>query len=985
KLRVKEATARNFNADGVIFARTEGAGAPAITGLDLNVQARDYALNTLPLNLPKQVVLAGQADFTGKLTGTLTAPKATGDLQLYDLSVNNVAFEPVLRGNLKFTAGQGVDLQVAGQQDQIEIALNQNYRPESFLVERDQAIATGQTIGERLLVDIRNFPIALLNVSPVPVLGPIKGNLTGKFDLNVQRFTGSGEVAIANPVIGSFAADLLQGRVSYANGVATLAGAELRQAESIYQASGTLIQGDNPQFQGQVKVTQGNLQDLTQALQWFELGDILRGIRPPTYNTAADLQPASVGLPKANLLTQLRRFSEIQALLEQQVAQREQAPLPPLADLQGAFSGELKLSGSLKSGLSANFNFQGRDWKWGRYVADQVVLNGNFEDGSLTLLPFRFQSGDTRLSFSGQVGGASQTGQLRVENLPLESLQTFVELPLDITGKVNGTATLSGSFLNPQILGELSLAEGTLNRTPITTARGRFNYREARLGFSSTIAVTGPEPIEMTGSLPLELPFTLAVPESDQISLNVRVQNEGLALLNLLNRQVTWVNGKGQVRLQVEGTLEKPIATGTATIENAIFRVQALPEPLTQVTGNIRFDRDRILVENLQGQFSQGQVTAQGILPIFARLPAEEADPANLLTVSLNRIAINLKGLYRGGVDGKVLVTGTARAPELGGEIQLSNGQVLLPDQSKPSGTPATQAVQLDKELFSPPELKNLRLTLGDRVLITRQPILSFLASGDLNLNGTLDRIRPQGEIRLRAGQVNLYTTEFTLAGGYEHKARFLPNQGLDPTLDLRLITSVPEVTRSPITSPSLFDGAPGAVEDLPASNLGALQTVRIQARVSGPASQLFDNLELTSSPTRSSSEIIALLGGGFVNTLGRGDSQLALANLAGSAILTQVQGLIGNALGLSEFRLFPTVITSNEARTAATTSSFGLAAELGVEITRDLSASILRILTVDQPAQFGLRYRLNDQLLLRTSTDFSGDTKANLEYEIRF
>ncbi len=150
---------------------------------------------------------------------------------------------------------------------------------------------------------------------------------------------------------------------------------------------------------------------------------------------------------------------------------------------------------------------------------------------------------------------------------------------------------------------------------------------------------------------------------------------------------------------------------------------------------------------------------------------------------------------------------------------------------------------------------------------------------------------------------------------------------------------------------------------------------------MTGPASQLFDNLELTSSPSRGKNEIIALIGGGFVNTLGRGDSTLGIANLAGSALLTNVQGFIGNALGFGEFRLFPTLL-NNERRSSST---LGLAAELGVDITGSLSASVLRVLTSDQPTQIGVRYRINNRLLLRGSTDFSGDNRAVVEYETRF
>ena len=87
-------------------------------------------------------------------------------------------------------------------------------------------------------------------------------------------------------------------------------------------------------------------------------------------------------------------------------------------------------------------------------------------------------------------------------------------------------------------------------------------------------------------------------------------------------------------------------------------------------------------------------------------------------------------------------------------------------------------------------------------------------------------------------------------------------------------------------------------------TGLGTVQTVRIQAQAQGPASQLADNLELTSSPSRSKAEIVALLGGRFVDTLGRGDTTLGLVNLAGSVLLSNVQNIIGDALGVSEFRL---------------------------------------------------------------------------------
>jgi translocation and assembly module TamB len=172
---------------------------------------------------------------------------------------------------------------------------------------------------------------------------------------------------------------------------------------------------------------------------------------------------------------------------------------------------------------------------------------------------------------------------------------------------------------------------------------------------------------------------------------------------------------------------------------------------------------------------------------------------------------------------------------------------------------------------------------LGKGIQLTRAPIVNFLADGTLTINGTLDNLRPEGTIKLERGQVNLFTTQiFGWARGYENTAKFFPNQGLDPTLDVRLRASVTEATQRRLPT----DPLSAEIRDNPVTNLGSVRTVDIQARVDGPVSQLATNLELTSTPNRSKSEIVALLGGSFVDTLGRGDSTLGLANLAGSAFV---------------------------------------------------------------------------------------------------
>jgi translocation and assembly module TamB len=126
----------------------------------------------------------------------------------------------------------------------------------------------------------------------------------------------------------------------------------------------------------------------------------------------------------------------------------------------------------------------------------------------------------------------------------------------------------------------------------------------------------------------------------------------------------------------------------------------------------------------------------------------------------------------------------------------------------------------------------------------------------------------------------------------------------------------------------------------------------------------------------------VGLLGGSFVNTLGRGGSPLGLANLAGSALFGSLNAQFNKAFPIGELRLFPTqIIDENRERERID----GLAAELAVEVLKDFSLSAIKILNVDIPAQFGFRYQIDDNFVLRGSTNFEDESRGVVEYELRF
>ncbi|BAZ10295.1 hypothetical protein NIES4071_21100 [Calothrix sp. NIES-4071] len=994
RLTVERATSRDVTATGYITVNAKNTN-PEITDLNLDVVAKNYNLQNLPAKLPNAIALAGKGDFTGKITGRLPVPNLNGQVALRDLNVNKFAFD-ALTGSLESERGSGLKLDVVGTQDRIALNLDANNRPKDFNIRWKQATATGTRQGDDLSVKVNNFPLLALNITPptngLIGRGSVAGTLTGDFLVNPNTLTGNGNIAVANPQLGTIKGNSLNAKFAYNNGALTLENSSFIKNNSIYSFVGTFIPTSSiPKIQGKLAVEKGNIQDILTTLQIFELQDFQRGLKEPQYAGAAALNGTSaVSVPDQPVLTKIQRFSEIQALLEQQQSDRRQSsPLPELADLAGTFNGEVTFDTASNNGLQADFTINGKDFAWGRpndpnryFNAQQIIAQGSFDDGILRLQPLRIESQNRLLAFIGTIGGKEQSGQLQVTNFPVQILSNFVKLPVGLTGNLSGQAAIAGNISNPLFKGDFAVSKGTLNAKGVQSASASFSYNNGRLNFNSEVNVGNSDPVIIAGGIPYQFPTAIEPPESDKIDLDVKVKNKGLAVINLLTNQVKYENGQGEVDLKVQGTRDQLILNGIANLNKAVFSAQTIPGNITDVTGQIKFDFDRIIVNNLQGTFSRGSVKAFGEIPISNK----ELQINNPLTLTLDRIALNLKSLYQGNVSGGLQLTGSALNPLIGGNIELKNGKVLLAESTnlnpQKNDTLDELTTLLKSETADQPEpdktitrFNNLEIKLSDNVRITRAPILDFIATGDLNVTGSFADPIPEGVIKLKDGGVNLFTTRFNLVRGYEHTATFKKNQPRDPELDIQLFAKVLDVVQSSDFTRNI-------------TGLAALESVRVEAKIQGLASQLNENLELTSSPTRGQTELVALLGGGFVETQGRGsDSTLGLINIAGSAVFNNFQSAfnqIGTAFGLSEFRLFPTII-SQDPEAGKNYTSLELAAEAGVDISPKVSASALKILTTNDPIQWGLNYRINNEIRFRTSTNLFNDNRAVLEFERRF
>lgn len=1007
-------------------------GPNVVEQVDLKVDARSLAIQqgvrdlqqliALPA-IAQSISIGGTAGFVGTVQGNLAAPRVDGAVTLGDLALNRWALDPLITGPVTLNAN-GATVDLTGDRDRIQLALDSGYLPTGFDIQLQDLTATGTRRGNLLTAEVANVSLRRLKravpaslLPPTIAAQPLAGKLDGDFEVNLKTFAVAGNIDVTRPVAGPLHAESFTTGVqlSIADGAIALQNAQLTTGNTRYLVDGSLgfLQPGLP-VNGQLKIEDGNLRDVFAALQLTKFSEVLqltKTFTSPAIGNAADLRTVPVGDSGLTLGEQLDRLSEILALNTQsQEGSIDSVPLPGLTTVQGDFEGQVTLQGSLTEGLAGlrgKVDIAGDTWEWGNYIADRVTLKGDLQDGEITVQPFELQSGEGAILLSGIFSVDDLTGQVQIKDFPIVTLQDLVPLPpaIGFGGEVNATATISGDRANPQMTGRITLDGANINDTAIETATASFSYNNAilRFGGKSVLSESG-TPLTLTGRLPYQLPIPGTTPPEDyNLEATANVKDDGLQILNLITRQqLAWQSGQADVNVQVNGSLnpetnrlESLIATGEVQLADGVVAAALLPdEPLTDLNGRILLNFDQIDVEQLTGQFGGGAIALAGSLPTFQNRPQD-----NPLTLQMSQLNVQRKGLFEGSIDGLIRVLGTALAPQVTGDVGVSDGEVLLLGVAQASSAAAASGDGSGGGVASLVTFQDFKITLVNDFVLKQFPLLEFAAQGNLVVNGSFPNLEPDGEIDLTRGYLNLFTSNFRLDSEYRSQALLSPVTGLDPYLDMQLIGSVIESSRQALA----VETNNGEIADR-SRTVSSVQSLEVIAEVQASALELIETLNssrqtglspnnplisLSSSPRRSETEILALMGGSFVNSIAGGDSNAlvgGLADIAGNALFGNFQRDVQSALGLSEFRVFPTQVIETDDEETSSASTLGVAVELGKKVGDRATISILRFLTPEnQPTRYNVRYRINDNFTLRGSTDLQGDQRAVIEYEVRF
>ena len=991
-LKLERLRAPGLSLSGAMPLRFAAGGRPVLGDLDLKVDLSSYPLERLTPLVGAR--LAGQLTANGRIRGPLRALRPELALVMHHPGAGPLDLDETWAG--RFGPNGDLRLRTTGDAMAGELVarINRRWLPEQVRLSRGGGQLTLAGSPRRYHWTAQALPLDGLNLrlqqAQAPL--PLRGSLSGQGALDLQPLAMVADGVLRDPGLPGLSGRQLQARVRYRGGDLSLKGEWLAKPQG--QVAFQLRRRPDGALWSRLEgrsLSSDLLQNLRLAWPLWQQAKPLKG------GSALDLGSLAIDTLGSSLSDQLAALAlakqRLNSLVLPGASSRQDLAL---ADLQALVDADLTLSGPSPARLTIDLETRGHLW-----LRDQTMDRALGEEPFIARLQGPLQDGQGRFSFS---------------QLPLALLALAGPLPAPLRGGLAASGSYRLGGPRPGLWSELQLENGRLGDQPLTLERGSLELKNQAVALDLSLRSQGAtNNVDLKGSIPLDA-------SREGLELRLASRGDGLRFLTgLAGSGLSWTSGSADLQLLVRGSVAEPIANGFLRCRDGSLSVAG--QAIRDLQAMVLFDFQNLELQQLTARVgSSGQLTGSGQLPLF--VATEVQRPLKLV---LSKAPFSLP-LLAGVGDGDITLGGSLRQPELGGELAISQGAFTVKLSSLASGAKPGQAVTVPQlveqgwdfqrplQVFSSDQesssgrslraalpnlpmlgLSKLRLRFGPNLRVVVPTVANFsptnfTINGLLTLNGRLDSsLQASGVVRLLSGRLSLFTTTFNLDPDSPNVAVFTPSLGLVPYLDIALRTRVSDSRSSNQGDrSSIYEwaqaGTPGSFDQL---NL-----VKVVVKVSGPADQLADSLQLSSSPPMSKERLLGLIGANSLAGLSDGNAGAALATVLGQTLLSPLVSSLSEVMGQRvSFALYPTyVVPSSQTATEGSNSSqripsqLVLGSEIGIDLSERFNASVLAAPNrSDIPPQMTLRYQASDRLGVQGSFDSQGRWQTQLQLFYRF
>ena len=270
-------------------------------------------------------------------------------------------------------------------------------------------------------------------------------------------------------------------------------------------------------------------------------------------------------------------------------------------------------------------------------------------------------------------------------------------------------------------------------------------------------------------------------------------------------------SGRAELTAAVNGSIDKPLFSGSATITDGRIRHFSLPNALDAINGTLSFDDRGVRLDDVTAVMGGGQVQFGGRIGFDGYVPGE-------LNVTARGTEMHLRypeGI-RSVVDADLAITGNYATPTLGGVVTVKNAvwnrRIDAPGSifdlasrraSSSAGLPSNEP----EPSQTVPLRFDLQLVVPSTLRIDNN-LARMVANADLTLRGTYDRPVIFGHADIERGEVTFEGQRYRITHG---SIEFTNPNRIEPFFDIEAETNV----RTPGQTYRVTVGAAGTADQL--------------------------------------------------------------------------------------------------------------------------------------------------------------------------
>jgi translocation and assembly module TamB len=381
-----------------------------------------------------------------------------------------------------------------------------------------------------------------------------------------------------------------------------------------------------------------------------------------------------------------------------------------------------------------------------------------------------------KLAAAGQtslLANYQTTARLTLTNLDIaNAIDLFAPESFKGSSNIAGTVTITGPAAKPtQLAGTAEFPDLDLKLQGVELKAAeplRVSLRDGRAVLDQ-VHITGQDTDLRAGGTAVL--FGDTNPQGGQLNLTSS-GSVSMALAHTFDPDLI-TSGKVTFKVAAEGRLQKPSLTGNVLFQGVNLAVEGIDNGLSDLNGTLKFNEDRLDVENLTAMTGGGQLKIGGYLAYQKGIFADLTATGDVVRVRYNGLSATANAAFRlqGGpssllLSGNALITRFSIGADVDFAAFSSGGGVQAP----PDPNSATNKIHLDVHIVSSPQLdfQNSYAKLAGTV--------------DLNVRGTLAVPSVLGRIQITDGSATFAGTKYQLQRGNVY---FSNPVRIDPTFDL--------------------------------------------------------------------------------------------------------------------------------------------------------------------------------------------------------